>query len=167
MPAAGWAVFAFLLLVGQGSIIYNGSMHSSLTITADVVNLTTVREFVYHFARRFCEEEDWLYDLILAVDEAVTNIIQHGYEESGGLIQIKLETIPEGLQVFIHDTAPSFDPTSYPEPEMPSDLEKRKPGGIGIYMMRKLTDEVNYCCQPDGKNELQLVKKFPFKKRPT
>jgi anti-sigma regulatory factor (Ser/Thr protein kinase) len=47
-------------------------MDASLTIAADVENLTTVREFVYDFARRFCTKEDWLYDLVLAVDEAVT-----------------------------------------------------------------------------------------------
>jgi serine/threonine-protein kinase RsbW len=156
----------FLLLEVAGSIIYNASMKASLTIAADVEQLTQVREFVYDFARHYCVEEDWLYDLILAVDEAVTNIIQHGYEQTGGLILVQIETLSDGLQVVIYDTAPSFDPTTYPDPELTAELEERKPGGIGIYMMRKLTDKVFYCCQPDGINELQLVKKFPLRTRP-
>ena len=136
-------------------------MKASLTIAADVKQLTTVRDFVFKFAKRFCQEEDWLYELTLAVDEAVTNIIQHGYEEMEGIILIQLETVPNGLQINIQDTAPSFDPTKFPEPDLPSELDQRKPGGIGIYMMRKLTDKVEYCCLPEGLNELQLVKYYP------
>ena len=136
-------------------------MNASLTTAADVKNLTTVREFILKFAQRFCDEEEWLYDLTLAVDEAVTNIITHGYEDSGGLILIQVESFQEGLKVDIYDSAPTFDPTSYPDPDLPPEIEKRKPGGIGIYMMRKLTDQVNYCCLPDGRNELRLIKYFP------
>lgn len=157
-------MFAFLSLDVPRSIIYNEKMNASLTTAADVKYLTAVREFIFKYAKRFCTEEDWLYDLTLAVDEAVTNIIQHGYEDTGGLVRIEIEIIPDGLQIIIHDTAPSFDPTTYPEPDLPTDLEKRKTGGIGIYMMRKLTDKVDYCCLPDGHNELYLVKYFPLPK---
>ena len=154
-------MFAFLSLEVPRSIIYNEKMNASLTIAADVKYLTSVREFIIKYAKRYYEEEDWLYELTLAVDEAVTNIIQHGYKETGGLIRILIETISDGLQIIIQDTAPSFDPTTYPEPDLPTDLEKRKAGGVGIYMMRKLTDKVDYCCLPDGQNELHLIKYFP------
>ena len=137
-------------------------MNASLTTAADVKYLSSVREFVFNYAKRVFAEEDWLYELTLAVDEAVTNVIQHGYAESGGLIRIQIESIPNGLQIIIHDTAPSFDPTIYPDPNLPTNLEERKPGGIGIYMMRKLTDKVDYCCLPDGHNELHLIKYFPI-----
>jgi len=58
------------------------------------------------------------------------------------------------------DAAPRFDPLSVPEPDLDSDLENRRIGGLGIFLIRQLMDEVSYRYK-DWKNILVLIKRMP------
>lgn len=136
-------------------------MKASLTIEADLSHLATVRQFITEHARRRCADENALYNLVLAVDEAVTNIIVHGYRGQSGLIHILLEEGPDRLVVTLRDEAPPFDPTQVPTPDLNQPLEKRKPGGLGVYLARRLTDQMVYRRLPEGGNELKLIKQCP------
>lgn len=102
-------------------------------------------------------------DILLSVDEALTNVIRHAYkggnEKTGqGKIRVIFSDFPDRAEILIEDKGPCFDPCKAPLPELPS----KKPGGLGIYLFRSLMDEVHYkpLC-PQG-NQLQLVK---YKKR--
>lgn len=97
--------------------------------------------------------------LRLAVDEIVTNIVIHGYQEHGlsGTIAIDWQlTGDREVTVGIEDTAPAFDPTVYPEPEhVTAPLDERPEGGLGIMLARRGVDEMTYEHKP-GRNRVEL-----------
>ncbi len=140
-------------------------MALTFNVTAELGNLSSVRSFISQAARNFCLDEDYIYDLVLVVDEAVTNIIVHGYSQqqgaASGKIHLTGEPVTGGLAVTIRDDAPWFDPTSHPEPDFSLPLEKRQRGGMGIHLVRQLTETLEYQALPAGGNQLRLVKRFP------
>jgi serine/threonine-protein kinase RsbW len=99
-----------------------------------------------------------ILDLQLAVEEAIANTILHGYRDTTGEVTIVIHATQKAVQVRIEDHAPPFDPLSLPEPERGSDLAKRHVGGLGIYLMRQVVDEVRYQ-YIEGKNVLTLTKR--------
>ncbi len=104
--------------------------------------------------------ESEVYAVQLAVDEASTNIIEHGYgQECPSRIDITCEVLEDGLQVMIYDDAEPFDPSEIPEPDVNVSLEDVKPRGLGMYLMRKMMDEVQYEANPNNGNTLTMIKR--------
>jgi serine/threonine-protein kinase RsbW len=132
---------------------------SYLTIDADLDNLVDVRRFVEQQAILKGATEQTMIDMVLAVDEAVTNVILHGYRGKPGKIEIAVSYDKEILSVAVRDWSSAFDPNSVPTPDLMAPLEKRPIGGLGVHIMRQLTDEMVYRRRVDGWNELLLVKK--------
>lgn len=101
-----------------------------------------------------------IYDVELAVDEACTNIIDHSYGGEGlGEIECECFTISEGLKIIIHDSGCFFDPGAVPIPNVKLPMSKRSEGGLGLYFMRRLMDEVTFDpCQESG-TILTMVKR--------
>jgi serine/threonine-protein kinase RsbW len=94
----------------------------------------------------------------LAVDEACTNIIEHGYGgEDLGAIDILCETHAGELVITVHDHAKPFDPSEVPPPNLNVTLDELKVGGLGLYFMRQVMDAVEFSYE-DGGNKLVLVK---------
>jgi len=108
-------------------------------------------------ANGFTEEE--ILDTQLAVEEAITNVIVHGYAKSPGTIVITCRTTLKGVaEIQIEDTAPPFNPLTIPEPDITVAIEERKIGGLGIFLIRQVMDDITYRYE-NGKNILVLVKK--------
>lgn len=128
---------------------------------ADVANLAAVRRFIGENARQLCNNDDFIYDIVLAVDEIVTNIIVHGYEDEPGEIIIEIYNHDDSLSVIIKDNAPLFDPHTAPEPNLSLPLDQRKPGGLGISFVRQLVDRMIYTPGTTRGNQLTLVKRCP------
>ena len=104
--------------------------------------------------------EQKLYQIRLVAEEVLVNIINYGYPDKNGDIQINL--IPkekESLTIEVVDSGISFDPLSRPDPDLSLPLEDRKIGGLGVFLLRKLMDEVSYKRQ-DNRNILTFVKKL-------
>ena len=130
-----------------------------MRIPADVSHLASVREFVRGHARRIDADPEAMNDMIQAVDESVTNAIVHGYRGSDGFVEVSLEERDGTLVAIVRDEAPAFDPTTVPSPDMSLPLEKRPLHGLGIHLMRELTDSMSY--KHTGKaNELTLTKRL-------
>jgi len=100
-----------------------------------------------------------VHDVILSVDEVLANVIRHAYggkegKVESGKIRVTVSDRGERAEIVIQDEGPCFDPRSIPAPELPS----RKPGGLGIYLVRSLMDEIDYeALKPRG-NRLRLIK---------
>jgi len=137
------------------------SADSRLVITAHVRFLVVVRRFVQEAAQGLGAAQRVIDDLIQAVDELSANIILHGYGGGPGEIEIVVRPEEAGLAVVLRDKAPTFDPTTAGEPNLDAPLEERQVGGLGIYLSRKLTDELRHRALPEGGNELTLVKRNP------
>lgn len=133
----------------------------SLTLrysTATVRDLNDIREFLESAVLTLGGDDDNAGDLVLAVNEAVTNVLLHGYDERPGPVSVSVEADDGDLLVRLGDDAPLFDPTSVPPPDVHRPLEERPLGGLGVHMMRQLTDELVYQVTGDGKNELLFIK---------
>jgi serine/threonine-protein kinase RsbW len=94
-----------------------------------------------------------------AVDEAVSNIIEHAYQgEEKGEIVCTCTTDPSGIVITLEDTGKPFDPQSIPVPNLDVPLMDRSDHGLGVYMMRKWMDEVHYEFE-NGINRVIMVKR--------
>jgi serine/threonine-protein kinase RsbW len=126
--------------------------------TAQVRDLNDMREFLEQAVLVLGGSEDDAGDLVLAVNEAVTNVMLHGYDGRPGPVVLCVEVENDDLRVILTDAAPPFDPTRVPPPDIFLPLEDRPLGGLGVHMMRQLTDELVYRPLDDG-NELAFVKR--------
>lgn len=131
---------------------------SRVAIGADLAEIPQVSKAMEELMRECSFSDDAILDLQLAVEEAIANIILHGYRRASGKVEIEIHVTDETAEVRIKDYAPPFDPLSVPDPDRVSDLSERHTGGLGIYLMRQVVDEVHYKYE-DGKNVLTLIKR--------
>ncbi len=131
---------------------------STIRVTADVKNLAEIRRFVQASAESFKVDPDVIADVVLAVDEAATNIILHGYRGQPGFIEIAVERQGDSLVVHLYDQAPPFDPTQVPPPDLSLPLEERPVGKLGVFLINQFMDDAIYSTPPQGGNHLILVK---------
>ncbi len=131
----------------------------SICIAAELNSLAEIRRFVEETATALGMDPAVIPDVVLAVDEAVSNIIAYGYQGQGGTVEIEVSQEEDALVIRIRDEAAPFDPTSVPPPDMILSLEQRTPGGLGIHLIRQIMDEMTHCVTPQGGNELTLVKR--------
>jgi serine/threonine-protein kinase RsbW len=100
------------------------------------------------------------YDLKLAVDEACTNIITHGYAGMNpGSIILALDLDPQQAVMTITDFGHPFEPTEPPMPDVGAGLEDRPTGGFGLFFIYQTMDDVRYETTEAG-NCLTLVKRL-------
>jgi len=123
--------------------------------------LDEIREFVGDIARAGGFNDKEVYNIQLATDEAASNIIEHAYEGvSDGLLEISCEVKGAAIRIILVDHGESFDPADVPAPDLKADLSERKIGGLGIFLMRKLMDEVHYTAEPKkNRNTLIMIKR--------
>lgn len=123
-------------------------------------SLVKVSEFVVNAAKDAGLSHEEVYAVELAVDEACCNIIDHAYGGEGiGDLQCSV-IVDEGiLTVILADRGKSFDPRNIPDPKINVPIEKLKPRGVGLYLMRKLMDEIKYEISPNRGNILTMVKR--------
>jgi serine/threonine-protein kinase RsbW len=133
---------------------------TSLRIEAKLDNLNRIRHFVEERATKLGADPAAVSDVVLAINEAATNIVVHGYQKAPGLIEIEVRRKGGFLEVDVRDHAPAFDPTTVPAPDLTLPLDQRPYGGLGIFLIRKLVDKVIYRITAQGGNELTLVKRL-------
>jgi len=134
----------------------------SLTVAARTENLARVRCFVRAAAAELGANPDAVDDLVLAVDEVVTNVIMHGYQNREGTVDVEIERKGDDAIVRVRDQAPPFDPTRVPEPDLNVPLEERPVGGLGVFLIRQMVDEMRYRAGIQGGNELTLIKHMGY-----
>ena len=139
---------------------YSGSGLSAeerLDFDSDLNQLASVRSFV----RNFCENiPDFLFgddrkdQIVLAVNEATTNIIKHAYKvRSEEKIQITAGVSADQVVIRLYDWGTSFDPESIQPPKLDGSQE----GGFGVYIISQSVDEVHYSRDTDGRNCIELI----------
>jgi serine/threonine-protein kinase RsbW len=125
-------------------------------------SLDKIREFVVQAARQAGFDEAASYAVELSVDEASTNIIEHAYGgEGNGDIDISVGIIDQEFVVILHDHGSPFDPSKVPVPNHNVPLEELKPRGVGLFLIRKMMDEVQFEFTPDKGNILTMKKHLP------
>jgi phosphoserine phosphatase RsbU/P len=134
----------------------------SLRVAAKIENLRTIIAFIQSVGQQLQLTSKMLFDLELAVEEAVTNIAMHGYEDlPGGDMQVELRfREPDKLYIYLSDWGHTYDPSSSGAFDYDAGIEIRSKGGMGVHFIRSLMDEVGYtsASEPGGKNTLTLTK---------
>ena len=123
-------------------------------------SLTKIRDFVSQIAKKAGLNEADVYAVELAVDEACSNIIEHAYgEENVGEIQCTCQESRWALTIMLRDHGKPFDPTSIPQPDLSLPIERLKPGGAGLFLMRKMMDQVTFEFNSESGNTLTMTKR--------
>ncbi|MCC6498955.1 MAG: ATP-binding protein [Anaerolineales bacterium] len=122
--------------------------------------LDEIREYVGTIAWQNGFGDKDVYNIQLATDEAASNIIEHAYaSEPDGALELTCGMQGDRLVIVLVDHGAPFDPADVPLPDLQADLADRKIGGLGIFLMRKLMDEVHYQSNADMSNVLTMIKR--------
>lgn len=121
--------------------------------------LSVISDFIVQAASSSGLDDRAVYAMQMAVDEACTNIITHAYGGEGrGSIRLVYQVQPDGFQVTVYDQGRPFDPAQVPEFDPATPLDQRVKGGMGLFLIRRSVDRLEFKFgTPDG-NQLLLFK---------
>ena len=131
---------------------------SKLILPAKMQNFESMMKFIEDGAKNQGFDRDKVNQVKIAAEEALVNVISYAYDDSDGNVEINCDGKEgRGLVIEIIDSGTPFDPTSMPEPDIDAPLDDRRIGGLGVYMMHQLMDEVNY--RRDGNRNILTIAK--------
>jgi len=131
-----------------------------LRIPSQTDNLEIIRFFVGKVARKVGFSDDDVGKIELAVDEACTNVMKHAYKEDvpDKSLDVAVQIDYQKLTLVVTDHGKGFDPGQIHLPDMKEYLAELRVGGLGIYLMKTLMDEVDYDIKPGVSNQVRMVK---------
>jgi len=130
-----------------------------VTLPNDTAALPCLADTVTEFCAAHHLDARCSHDLNLALEEAVSNVMLYAYtDHAPHTILVRLTLDDTAVRVAIEDDGVAFNPLDAPAPDLDVPIEQRQIGGLGIFFVQELMDEVTYA-RRDGKNILQLVKK--------
>jgi sigma-B regulation protein RsbU (phosphoserine phosphatase) len=134
-------------------------VQTSMDLTSDLTELARVRDFIVRLRSprqpHASTAEDWVHPLVQAVNEAVTNIIEHAYGgQSGRPIRLETEVTEDRTTVRIYDWGEAFDPAVIEPPAFDGSRES----GFGVYIIAQSVDDVRYARDAQGRNCISLMK---------
>jgi anti-sigma regulatory factor (Ser/Thr protein kinase) len=141
----------------EESNIFSGS--SQLTLPADRKEFPALQQWILNIAAELDIPERIRKQLMICCDEIFTNIASYAYPDGNGSVTVTVEFVSEtkSLRIIFSDSGIAFDPLAISEPDTSSALSERKIGGLGMFMVKKMMDSVEYC-RENGKNVLTLTK---------
>lgn len=128
-----------------------------LVLPAELGRIAEIRAFVRAAATDAGASPEVVADAVQAIDEAATNVVVHGYRGAPGELEIRSAVGDGRMELRLLDRAPVFDPSSVPEPDLSVPPLERRPGGMGVHLIRAATAETRHHPRPGGGNELILV----------
>ncbi len=140
-------------------MLFKSSLKEEIKVPAEMKNLALLRDFVVRVGKKHGFDDKVIASLKLATDEAVTNVIRHAYRDLGvrGMVTMRAIVKTNSLAIVLIDQGKTFDPRNAKAPNMQEYIKIGKKGGLGIFMLQKLMDEIEYHVTSEG-NELRLVK---------
>ena len=135
-------------------------MEKSIILANDISELSKLHAFIEGVGEDFLLTPDVVFNLDLVIEEAVVNIIHYAYPKEEHQYIYLSAHVHEGSIVFVlTDTGKEFDPTLAPEADITLSAGEREIGGLGIFLIRQIMNEVRYQ-RIEGKNVLTLEKKL-------
>ena len=135
-------------------------MEKSIILANDISEISRLYEFIEELGNDFSLSPDIVFNLNLVLEEAVVNIINYAYpKEEHEFIYLSARMNEGSIVLVLTDTGKEFDPTAAPEADVTLSAEDRQIGGLGIFLIRQIMNEVKYE-RIEGKNVLTLEKKL-------
>ena len=130
-----------------------------LKIPSVTENLHLIRDFTIKIAQKAGFDDEKQEQIALAVDEACTNVIKHAHNfDARRLIDILISVDAEKIQITITDKGRGFNINEVRDPDLQKYAQESRHGGLGIYLIKTLMDDVQYDFKPGIKNQVQLTK---------
>ncbi len=127
-----------------------------LTLGNDLGELARVNELALSFLERHDLPPETVYATNLALEEILSNVIRHAYEDAARHeIAVSLSVGDGTVDLQVVDDGRAFDPRTFPSPDVGARLEDRPVGGLGIHLLRKMVREIGYE-RSAGRNHLSL-----------
>lgn len=135
--------------------------HLEMVLRSELSELERLAAAVEDFIARSGLPRDLAFRFNLCLDELVTNIVSHGYGDAGGReIRVRLEIEGQELRAEIEDDAGFFNPLiDAPPPDLNGDLESRRIGGLGVFLVGRMMDRASYRHE-GGRNLIQIAKRI-------
>jgi anti-sigma regulatory factor (Ser/Thr protein kinase) len=148
-------------LLPSPSLAPDGASESAeLVIENRLQDLARVSAAIDDLAARRGIPQDAAFDMNVALDEVLANLISHAYtDDAVHTIHLAMIATPAALEVQVRDDGVPFDPLAAPTPDLQAPLEDRPIGGLGIHLVRSLMNEVQYQ-REGGYNTLRIVRRF-------
>jgi serine/threonine-protein kinase RsbW len=131
---------------------------SELCMVGTIAELPNIVEFVECACEEAGVDPAVRFDLKLAAEEACTNVIEHAYSGEGGDLTVCFEVSGQDVRITVTDHGRPFDPGEVAMPDLSLPLDERPIGGLGLFLMQQLMDEVEFVFSEDG-NRLRMVKR--------
>jgi len=139
----------------------NKTKQYQLKIPSQTDNLELIRNFVSGVAKKVGFDANDTNKIELAIDEACSNVIKHAYKHDEHQdINIAIKIDYQKIAIIVTDRGDSFRMKDVELPDMKNYLAELRVGGLGIYLMKTLMDEVDYKTDSNGQNKVQMVKYF-------
>src|SRR5262249_10240179 len=132
----------------------------TIEVRDDLTEVGRVQEELNAIWESLALSPDVEMDVSLALEEALSNVLRHAASDGQSReIRVSFLIDESGLEFDLSDSASPYDPLSRPDPDLTLPLEERRAGGLGVYLVKQLADEVSYE-RRDGRNHLRFRKLF-------
>ena len=130
-----------------------------LALRNDIDEIPRLHALIQSIAEETDMDHALAMSLNLALEEAVSNVMLYAYPEgSQGVVDIEAAVRDDRIDFSVSDSGVPFDPTAAADPDLAADLKDRPIGGLGIFLVKRIMDEVTYTRKGD-KNILSMTKK--------
>ena len=134
----------------------------SLRLRAVIKNVPLAIDYVTQWAETAGFGPRALYEIQLAVDEACANVVDHAYQGmEPGEFEVSCLLDDLGLTIDVCDWGRGFEPGEVEQPDVAAPLEERTLGGLGLFIVSKVMDDVQFTFDPRLGNRLRMVKRLP------
>lgn len=141
---------------------YKNEICCSLIVASSYDELANIRDFIYDQAMEFGFSNEITQKIVLAVDEACTNLIKYGYfQNPDHTINIYIEHDKNAFIIKIMDTSKSFNPKERPDTDVKTYIRQMLKGGLGIQIIKLVIDEIDYIpASTDNNQNILILKKY-------
>lgn len=135
-------------------------MEKIIVLKNDITEIGRLNQFIDEVGDEYSLAPDVVFNLNLVLEEAVVNVINYAYpKEEHEFIYLSSKMVDGSVVFILTDTGKEFDPTMTPDADITLSADEREIGGLGIFLIRQIMNEVRYE-RIDGKNILTLSKKL-------
>lgn len=137
-------------------MLYKEIIDRGISLNPNAESVILAEDYVSHIMEESDIPVKTVNKVSVAVDEMYSNVVAYSEAKEAA---IYCETTDNMVKIVLADNGVQFDPLTKENPDVSLALEEREPGGLGIYMTKKIMDEVSYCYE-DGYNIVTLVKYY-------
>jgi anti-sigma regulatory factor (Ser/Thr protein kinase) len=134
-------------------------MQHAFRLRSQLEELASALDRIEQLLLEAAAERELASEMRLIAEEGLTNIVRHAYEpDEEGEIEVLLALTETEVRLELRDSGRAFNPLEHPEPDLEAPIEERPLGGLGVHMIRSLTDTQSYARQ-GSVNVLVIIKR--------